>query len=73
MIRRKVHYPKMCFARIPLLLINLYNSNNEAEQAKTTEKVKLGIGQLDPDHDCNTIFEGNVSFIQDQVYDADAH
>ena len=54
--------PLFCF------LINLYDPNNEAEQIQTIEKVKLGIDQLDPDHDCNIIFWGDFNFIQDSVY-----
>ena len=53
------------------MLVNLYNPNNEAEQVQTIEKVKLGIDQLDPDHDCNIIFGRDFNFIQDPVYDAD--
>ena len=53
------------------LLVYLYNPNNEPEQVQTIEKVKLGIDQLDPDHDCNIILGGDFNFIQDPAYDAD--
>ena len=55
----------------PCLLVNLYNPNNEPEQVQTIEKVKLGIDQLDPDHDCNIILRGEFNFIQDPAYGAD--
>ena len=55
----------------PILLVNIYNPSNEHEQVQTIKKVKLGIDQLDPDHDCNIILVGDFNFIQDPAYDAD--
>ena len=42
----------------PFLLVNLYNSNNEAEQVKTMEKVRHIIQNLDPTLNYNLILGG---------------
>ena len=55
----------------PFLLVNLYNSNNEAEQVKTMEKVRHIIENLDPTLNNNLVLGGDLNFIQDTLYDSD--
>ena len=51
----------MSYSNPLFLLVNLCNPNNEPEQVQTIEKVKLGIDQLDPDHDCHIILGGDFN------------
>ena len=55
----------------PILLVNLYNSNNENEQVQIIEKVTLAIENIDPNHSYNVVMGGDFNFIQDTVYDSD--
>ena len=54
----------------PFLLVNLYNSNNEAEQVKTMEKVRHIIENLDQTLNYNLVQRGDLNFIQDTLYDS---
>ena len=55
----------------PFLLVSLCNSNNEAEQLKTMEKVRHIIENLDPIFNYNLVLGGDMNFIQDTLYDSD--
>ena len=54
-----------------IIIVNLYNPNNENEQVKTIEKAKREVDRLDPNHDYHTVIGSDFNFVQDSVYDAD--
>ena len=55
----------------PILLVSIYNANNETEQVSVIESIRSTIDTLDPDHSYNVVLGGDFNFIQDTVLDSD--
>ena len=55
----------------PLLVINLYNSNNEGEQVKILKRISEVIESIDLDHSSAIIMGGDFNFINDINLDSD--